>query len=127
MPIVRDLFLGRPSKYSSSFALEQTILAEFNLLFEFSSIDSNPLSWNDTSVPSTLVPVIVLIVAVAEVSDPGVNTSKFGVISVNWIFFVTLQEFPAREDSLANDNSGAPEREPSEDLSTPLEDLSIST
>ena len=56
-----------------SFIWEHTSLGLFKVLRLLSSTGWNPLSWNETSLPSTLVPVTVLIDPLTLVKGDGVT------------------------------------------------------
>ena len=66
-----DFCFGRDVNLSS-FTVDAINLGESKNLNPSSDAASNPLSINDTSVPSALVPLIVLTVAEISVAVPGV-------------------------------------------------------
>ena len=108
---MKDFFLGKLVKYSFSLILLATILTLSKELYLFNSTCSYPLSLYETSLPPTLVPVVVLILAVISVFPPssptGLKLSTYGTIASYNIFSVAIMSSPPTNLSSENDNCGS--------------------
>ena len=81
---VNDLFFGKLESLSVSFTFDATNLGVGKNIVSFNIAGSNPWSMNEDSLPSALVPLIVLIDDVTRVKLPGVITLNCGDI-LYWI------------------------------------------